>query len=153
MKRIATLSIFALALVALTEQKAQAWKKWGFNMGLSVNGESGDNSCLWGAFRNGPVPGSHGHGMASTMTHGEHAYNPHGGGIGSPASFGGGYHGAAPSYGHDGFAGGFDNSFAPSYANTLPMPYGNTLPMPVQQQSAPMMPATFQLQSYWWPGY
>jgi len=167
MKRVLTLSVFALAVVGMTGQQAKAWKKFGFNIGMNVNYESADTNCLWGAYRNGPVPGSYGHGVASTMqyesipSHG-YGYDGHGHydpGFGNwsapgtgnfpyglnaeaPLPNGGGTFAASPAL----------MPYAPGAVpggTVAPAP-GGTLPMPLQ--STPVTPNSYERQAYFWPG-
>ena len=162
MKRVLTVSVFALAVVMLSQQQAMAWSKFGFNIGMNVNYECADNVFLWGACRSGPVPGSYGHGMASTMTHGETAYT------GSPG-FG---------YAHGHYDPGFGNWSAPGTGGfsyglnaTAPPPvhgggsgFGGTpgtvpyapasvpATLPAPAQSAPLAPINYWTQPYYWTG-
>ena len=46
MKRFVMVCTLALAVMALSQQKASAWKKFGFNIGLNLNMELADNSTL-----------------------------------------------------------------------------------------------------------
>jgi hypothetical protein len=168
MKHMLVLSLFALAVLAGTNQKAQAWKKWNFNVGLNVNSEAADNNFMWGLYRNGPVPGSQGHGYASTMTHTEtashlgHGYDG-GGSHYMPGNYHSGIesHGSAPIYATNPSHGG-----AMPYADAapaFPMPRASTpaptLPAPAQSvplQSSPMVtPASYYwpAPSYYWAGY
>ncbi len=57
MKKFLTIGVLALVLLALPRQQASAWIKCNFSVGLNFNFESGNNCWLWGAFRNGQVPG------------------------------------------------------------------------------------------------
>ena len=75
----------ALALMATTEQKASAWSKWNFNIGMNISHEAAENNCLWGLFRNGPYPFAGG-----------------GGGFGGPAY--GGFDGHAGGFAPQGYA-------------------------------------------------
>src|SRR5207302_9215078 len=56
MKRYLVACVLALALVAMADQKASAWSKFNFNVGLNVSREASDNSFLWGLIRNGQHP-------------------------------------------------------------------------------------------------
>lgn len=57
MKKILSLGVLALGLVALSERPAHAWVNAKFGIGLNWQLQSGGNNFLWGAFRNGQVPG------------------------------------------------------------------------------------------------
>ncbi|MFO0864115.1 MAG: hypothetical protein U0744_05580 [Gemmataceae bacterium] len=57
MKKILTLGVLTLGLVAATERPAQAWVNSKFSVGLNWHLQSGGNNFLWGVFRNGQVPG------------------------------------------------------------------------------------------------
>ncbi len=56
MKRVLTGLALALALLAVGQQKASAWTKSSFSVGLSWSREAADNSFLWKVYRNGPHP-------------------------------------------------------------------------------------------------
>lgn len=57
MKKFLFLGLTALGLALLSEQPAQAWINSKFSVGLNWHWQSGGNSLLWGAFRNGQAPG------------------------------------------------------------------------------------------------
>jgi hypothetical protein len=56
MKRFVIACSLALAVSAISGQKASAWSKFNFNVGLNIGYEAAENSFLWGFFRNGPHP-------------------------------------------------------------------------------------------------
>src|SRR5439155_24295833 len=56
MKRFLAIYLAALAVLALAQNKASAWSKCNFNIGLHISREAADNSLLWGLYRNGPHP-------------------------------------------------------------------------------------------------
>jgi hypothetical protein len=56
MKRFLIACSLALAVSAISGQKASAWTKWNFNIGLNISREAAENNFLWGFFRNGPHP-------------------------------------------------------------------------------------------------
>ena len=74
MKKLVLAGLFAIALIALSQQQASAWVNQRFSVGLSWSRQSGGNNFGWGAYRNGQPPG--------------------------PESFGGGHYdpGFAPSF-------------------------------------------------------
>lgn len=57
MKKLLTLSVLTLGVLAATERPAQAWVNMKFGVGLNWQLQSGGNNFLWGMFRNGQVPG------------------------------------------------------------------------------------------------
>jgi hypothetical protein len=57
MKKIVLAGLFAIGLIALSQQQASAWRNSKFSIGLNWEGQSGNNQFLWGTFRNGQVPG------------------------------------------------------------------------------------------------
>ncbi len=57
MKRILTLGLVALGLTLGTNQEASAWVNFKFGAGINWQWQSGNNNILWGAFRDGQVPG------------------------------------------------------------------------------------------------
>lgn len=70
MKKIVLAGLVAVSMLAITQQQASAWVNSRFGIGLNWNFQSGGNQILWGAWRNGQVPGpeaydSHGHGHHS----------------------------------------------------------------------------------------
>src|SRR5215471_8547610 len=56
MKKSVTLAILALAMLAMTEQKAAAWTQVKFGFGANFSLIGGGNRILWGAFCSSPVP-------------------------------------------------------------------------------------------------
>src|SRR5262245_18959597 len=103
MKRFLVLCSAALALMETTEQKASAWNKFNFNVGLNFGCENAENSLLWGLYRNGPHP----YAQAAGQVYG--GYGPYGYG---------GYGNGPYGYG----MGGFD--VGGPVANGAPMPIG-----------------------------
>lgn len=57
MKKVLAIGLLTVALAAASQQEASAWVKWNFSAGINFSYESGNNSWLWGAFKNGQVPG------------------------------------------------------------------------------------------------
>jgi hypothetical protein len=55
MKKLLGLSMVALALTAVSAPRASAWCNTHFSVGLNWSYQSGNNSWLWGALRNGPA--------------------------------------------------------------------------------------------------
>src|SRR4051812_21402178 len=80
MKRFLVACSLALALTALAEQKASAWSKFNFNVGLNVSYEAAETNFLWGAFRSGPhpfaQPGGEVYGGGPHGGYGGQYYNP-----------------------------------------------------------------------------
>jgi hypothetical protein len=56
MKRFLMTCTLAVALLGMTEEKASAWSKFGFSVGMNVAREKANDSFLWGAFKYGPAP-------------------------------------------------------------------------------------------------
>ncbi len=56
MKRFLFACTLALSVMAIAEQKASAWSKFNFNVGLNLSREASDNSAFFGLIRNGPAP-------------------------------------------------------------------------------------------------
>src|SRR6516165_8253943 len=56
MKKLMAASVLALLVLASSQQSASAWCHCKFGVGLNFEFSSGNNCCLWGAFRNGPTP-------------------------------------------------------------------------------------------------
>lgn len=135
MKRVVMMGVLALALVAVSEQKASAWHKFGFSVGMNISAEKADNNLLWGAYRNGPHPfaPNNGHGPGSEYTHDF----KHGNGNG----YGNGYGNAPAGYPAPEFAG---QDFGVPYA---------AAPAPAAPVSAPRQAPVQQLDyapvSYW----
>jgi hypothetical protein len=55
-KKFIGVSILALGLAAVSAQEAQAWTKFNFSIGFSINYEGANNSILWGLISGGPAP-------------------------------------------------------------------------------------------------
>lgn len=72
MKKFALAGLFAIAAIALSQQQASAWVNHRFSVGLNWHRQSANNNFIWGAFRNGQVPGpeSFGGGMPYHQHHG-----------------------------------------------------------------------------------
>lgn len=127
MKRFLVACSLALALTALAEQKASAWSKFNFNVGLNISREAAENNFLWGLYRNGPHPFAQG---------GGEGYGYGGAGQGG---FGGQYYNAMPQAG------------APA---TLPAPMQSApAQMSAPAQTAPVGRASTQQIGYynWYP--
>ena len=56
MKRLVSLGLLAGCIVLASERPAQAWVNSKFSVGLNWNYQSGNNTLLWGLFRNGQAP-------------------------------------------------------------------------------------------------
>lgn len=63
MKKILAIGVLTICSIAFTQQQASAWINSRFGVGLNWDWQSGGNSILWGAWRNGqpggpdPAPG------------------------------------------------------------------------------------------------
>jgi hypothetical protein len=56
MKKIVSAGLMAICALVLSQQQASAWTNSRFSIGLNWEKQSGNNSCLWGAKRDGQVP-------------------------------------------------------------------------------------------------
>jgi hypothetical protein len=88
MKKIVLAGLFAISLIALSQQQASAWTNHRFSVGLSWSRQAGGNSLGWGAWVNGQPPGpeAFGGGDYGVPSFGGHHGGHHGG------------HGSAPQY-------------------------------------------------------
>ena len=57
MKKIVLAGLFAIAVIAVTQQQASAWVNQRFGIGLNWHRQAGGNNFGWGLFRNGQTPG------------------------------------------------------------------------------------------------
>src|SRR6516225_2120080 len=59
MKKLVFLSVAALSVVALSGQRACAWKQFKFGVGANIEGSAGGNNILWGVWKSQqpPAPG------------------------------------------------------------------------------------------------
>ena len=57
MKKIILAGLVAISALAITQQEASAWINSRFGVGLNWDLQTGGNSFLWGAWRNGQQPG------------------------------------------------------------------------------------------------
>ncbi len=87
MKRFLATFVAALAILASSQNKASAWSKCNFNIGLHFSREAADNSFLWGLYRSGPHPfatnphaGLQPHGYTPDYPYPYFNPNPHAGG-------------------------------------------------------------------------
>jgi hypothetical protein len=118
MKKVLVAGMLAVAMIAATGQQVSAWHNNRFSIGLNWQHQSGGNSWLWGAYRNGQPPG--------------------------PEAFGGGFEqfNSAPQYyqgsSHYHAQGSYE---APAYQNVQPVypaPYQfATYPRPVYYNPEP----------------
>jgi hypothetical protein len=56
MKRMAILSLLALSVILASEQRASAWCRFKFGIGLNISYEGSGNTFLWGLCKGGPNP-------------------------------------------------------------------------------------------------
>jgi len=149
MKKLAT-ALMVVALMGGMQQKASAWKKCEFGIGMHISLEKANTSCLWGMFKSGPKPcPPEFYGMEPVFEHGGFgdsgyaaafgahgmkaptavAWNPapaygygYGYGYTSPAAVAWNYSQAHYGYGYTGYA-------APSAMAWMPVPaYGYGYP-------------------------
>jgi hypothetical protein len=131
MKKLVFLSVAALSVVALSGQRACAWKQFKFGVGANIEGSAGGNNILWGVWKSQqpPAPG-----------------------------FGGGYPGgpAAPyGPGFGGFGGGYGGGYGRGMGGPLGFNMGTeTAPPPMSlpggTQSNKVQPVNY---SYGQDGY
>ena len=57
MKKLLSIGMLTVCAFAISEHQAQAWVNSKFNIGLNWHLQSGNNNILWGAWKNGQVPG------------------------------------------------------------------------------------------------
>jgi hypothetical protein len=57
MKKIVLAGLFAVSLMAFSQDQASAWVNSRFGVGLNWAWQSGGNNLGWGAWRNGQPPG------------------------------------------------------------------------------------------------
>lgn len=57
MKKILSISLLTLCALAVAERPAHAWVNSKFSIGLNWHLQSANNNVLWGAWKNGQVPG------------------------------------------------------------------------------------------------
>src|SRR5262245_65611734 len=76
MKRFLVACSMALATMAVSNQRASAWHKCSFNIGLNIACEGAENNLLWGLYRNGPHP--------FAQAQGGYGGGGYGGGYGGP---------------------------------------------------------------------
>jgi hypothetical protein len=133
MKKFFALSLLTLALVTVSHQQAHAWSNIKFGAGVNVQWQTGDNTLLWGLFRNGQVPHPYGTGVPPHLMGGPPpAYAP----MALP-------HGAGPvSAPLDGGAAGFQGQ-------TQANPAGYQQP----QNASGYQPVSYQPANYYYPTY
>jgi hypothetical protein len=146
MKKILVAGLFAIGLLAITQQQASAWVNSKFGIGLNWDLQSGGNQILWGAWRNGQPPGP------EAINAGPYAPTYRG-----PVGPGPGpYFGAAPmpqGYPPQGFAptpqGSFDaQPFAAPYAGGYQMQYAEPYQTPYRAPYAGGYQSPFQFANY-----
>jgi hypothetical protein len=80
MKKLLSMGLLTLCALTVSQQKAQAWVNAKFSVGLNWQLQSGNNNWLWGAWKNGQVPGPEAFGQGPV---GPGMYAP--GGMSQPA--------------------------------------------------------------------
>jgi hypothetical protein len=92
MKKLVIMSVAALTILALTSQRASAWKQFKFGVGLNLEGSGGGNNLLWGLYKSQqpPAQGYGGYQGPQGSPYGPN-FGGYGGGMGG--GFGGGFGG------------------------------------------------------------
>lgn len=57
MKRLLSIGLLAVCVLAVSERPAQAWVNAKFSIGLNWHLQSANNNFFWGLYKNGQVPG------------------------------------------------------------------------------------------------
>src|SRR6267378_4510824 len=57
MKKLLSMGLLTVCALLISEHQAQAWMNAKFSIGLNWHIQSGNNNWLWGAWKNGQVPG------------------------------------------------------------------------------------------------
>lgn len=57
MKKLLSMGLLTFCALTASQQQAQAWVNAKFSVGLNWQMQSGNNNWLWGAWKNGQVPG------------------------------------------------------------------------------------------------
>jgi len=57
MKKLLSVGLLTVCAFVLAERQADAWVNSKFSIGMNWHYQSGNNNILWGAFKNGQVPG------------------------------------------------------------------------------------------------
>jgi hypothetical protein len=128
MKRFLIACSLSLALIATSNQKASAWKKWNFNVGLNLSHEAAENNLLWGLYRNGPHPFAQ---QGAQGGYGQGGYGQGGPGYGVPGAYGQAGFDPSGGYGMPGY------NQMPSATGAAPA----TLPAPVQSTPVQSLPS------------
>jgi hypothetical protein len=83
MKKFLVLSVATVTLLALSGQRASAWKQIKFGVGLNLEGSSGGNNLLWGLAK-GQQPPAQGFGGGYPGAFPAPMAAPYGVGLGGP---------------------------------------------------------------------
>jgi hypothetical protein len=72
MKKLLSVGLLTVCALAFADRPAHAWVNSKFSIGLNWHLQSGNNNILWGAWKNGQVPGpeAFGGGMGSPFQYG-----------------------------------------------------------------------------------
>ncbi len=97
MKKILTMALAALSLLAITEQQAKAWSKYNFGVGLNLGWEGAGNSVFMGMFKGQAAPGTDGAGYGGGGYMGRPGYGAYPG----MQPYGAPGYGNSPGYGGD----------------------------------------------------
>ncbi len=122
MKKIVLAGLFAITMIALSQQQASAWTNHRFSVGLNWNRQSGGNSIAWGLYRNGQPPG--------------------------PETFGGGFMPGAPMHG---FSAPMPQGYAPAPQGFVPPQPTMAEPPIAGHYASPYQFANYSRPVYYYP--
>lgn len=95
MKKLLSMGLLTLCALTVSQQQAQAWVNAKFSVGLNWQLQSGNNNWLWGAWKNGQVPGPEAFGQGPGPGPSPSMYAP--GGLSIPPASSFPYFGSQPS--------------------------------------------------------
>ena len=153
MKKLLSMGLLTLCALALTERQADAWVNSKFSIGLNWHLQSANNQVLWGAWRNGQVPGPEAFGHPGG---GPLQFGPGGAPAYMPPATGFQWYGANPQAFSPGAPAGYPQETAPP--PTMAM-NGQQAYYPSQQgyynpyQTVSYQPGGYYSPSYFYPSY
>jgi hypothetical protein len=145
MKRFFVASLFAIGMLAITQQQASAWVNSKFGVGLNWDLQSGGNQFFWGAWRNGQPPGPEAFNAGPYQpTYRGPVFQP-GPNFGAAAMPHGSFD--AQSF-EPPYAGQYQAPYAGQYQSSYPAPYQAPNPTPYQTPYAGEYQSPFQFANY-----
>lgn len=137
MKKLLSIGLLTVCALAVSERQADAWVNAKFSVGLNWHLQSANNNWLWGAWKNGQVPGPEAFGQPSGYP-GQYGPMPGPGPYMPPA-------GTFPFFGNN-------PQGVPTETAPPPIAQGQNAYYPMQNYN-PYQTVSYQQGGYYYPNY